>query len=254
MKLIISLRLFAVPFLAMLATSSAANAQFLVVNGASFQRDVAVAPGSWVTAFGTFAGLTAAQAATLPIPKTLSGVTINVDGVDAAVHYVSATQINFLIPNATTAGLKPVRITFPGGVQNANVTVTSSAPGVFLKDANTLQGAIINQDLTQNSSVNPARPRQSISIYCAGQGATNPAVADGAAAPRDPLARSVVTPRVQLEGVPVEVQYSGLAPDFVGLWQINVIVPENSLVSGRVRVRVVANDIESQAIVYVSGQ
>jgi uncharacterized protein (TIGR03437 family) len=240
--------------LALAAIAAPIHAQFTVVNGASFQRDVAVAPGSWVTAWGTFAGLTAAQAPALPIPKTLSGVTINVDGVDAPVHYVSATQINFLIPAATTAGMKPVRITWPGGVQNANVMVTSSAPGVFLKDTNTLQGAILNQDVTQNSSVNPAAPRSTISIFCTGQGAVNPAVADGAAAPRDPLARSVVTPRVQLEGVQAEVQYSGLAPDFVGLWQINVIVPQNSLVSGRVRVRVIANDIESQAFVYISGQ
>jgi uncharacterized protein (TIGR03437 family) len=229
-------------------------AQFSVVNGASFQGNVAVAPGSWVTAFGTFAGLTPAQAATLPIPKTLAGVTVSVDGVDAPVYYVSAGQINFLIPAATTTGMKPVRISWSGGMQNANVMITSTAPGVFLKDSATLQGAILNQDVTQNSSINPARPGSTVSIYCTGQGAVNPTVADGAAAPRDPLSRSVVTPMVQMEGVPATLQFSGLAPDLVGVWQINAVVPTNSLVSGRVRVRVIANDIESQAIVYVSGQ
>ena len=82
------------------------NAQVTVVNGASFRADRPVTQGSWASAFGAFPGVSDTFASTYPIPKILGGVTVTVGGIAAPVYFVSASQINFLIPYQTTSGLR----------------------------------------------------------------------------------------------------------------------------------------------------
>ncbi len=99
---------------------------------------------------------------------------------------------------------------------------------------------MLNQDNSVNSATNPAARGSVIQIFCTGQGAVNNAPADGAAAGTSPLSETPQTPRVAigtcfvddcgplLGGDPTNgqwVTYSGLAPDYAGLWQINVYVP-----------------------------
>jgi len=47
-------------------------------------------------------------------------------------------------------------------------------------------------------------------------------------APSDPLAGAVISPTVTLGGVALDVQYAGLAPGSVGLYQINATVPKST--------------------------
>ena len=110
------------------------NAQVTVLNGASFRTDQPVAAGSWATAFGAFTGVANAQATAVPLPKTLGGVTVTVDGMEAPLYFVSATQMNFLIPGAATAGLKDVQIRTAGATVNGKVRVVTTGPGLFTKD------------------------------------------------------------------------------------------------------------------------
>jgi PAS domain S-box-containing protein len=76
-----------------------------------------------------------------------------------------------------------------------------------------------------NTSSKPATAGDALVIYCAGLGAVNPAVPDGTAAPSSPLANTVNPVTVTVGGQSAQVFYSGLAPGFVGLYQVNVIVP-----------------------------
>jgi uncharacterized protein (TIGR03437 family) len=93
------------------------------------------------------------------------------------------------------------------------------------------QAAALNQDNSLNrnpQSIVGARPATRgsvIQIFATGAGATNPPVAAGEAAPASPLALTVVQPTVTIGGKAAQVQFSGLAPGFVGLWQINAVVP-----------------------------
>ena len=63
-------------------------------------------------------------------------------------------------------------------------------------------------------------------IYCAGLGAVNPLVEAGQPAPRSPLAQTVNPVALTIGGREARLLFTGLAPDFAGLYQINAVVPE----------------------------
>lgn len=233
---------------------AAANAQIMVLNGASLRTDQPVAPGSWVAAKGAFANVATDLAPNYPIPTALNGVTVTVDGVDAPVYYVSSTQINFLIPYKTTPGLRQIQVKTSSGTITGSVRVISAAPGLFTKDQqDPPKGAIRNQDGSENTASNPARRGDVISIYATGPGALKQQVQDGAAAPRDPLVTTVSTPQVYIGGGDAQVQFSGLAPDLAGVWQINAFVPDRPFLSGRVAVLVFMDGVDSNEVtVFVS--
>ena len=220
-----------------------------IVNGASFRAEQPMAPGSWVSAFGTFTNVGNVQNTVIPLPATLGGVSITVNGIAARINFVSATQINFLIPGQATPGLHPVVVTIPSGTLNGTVRVVAAAPGIFKKDAaEPALGAILNQDNSENSQNRPAIRGQAISIYATGQGALSASVPDGAAAPSNPPATSTITPQVFIAGVEVPVEFSGLAPGFAGLWQINVRLPNLPFLSGRLPVLVYMNGVDSNEV------
>lgn len=227
------------------------QAQVAVLNGASFRTDQPVTSGSWATAFGTFTDVTTATATEYPLPKSLGGVSVTVGGLEAPVYYVSATQINFLVPYQTAPGQQEIQVRTTTGPVTGNFRVISAAPGIFVKDVSGAQppkGAILNQDGTENTQASPVQRGQAISIYATGPGVLRTSVGDGTKAPSDPLVWTVSTPDVYIGGIPATVQYSGLAPDFAGLWQINAIVPSESFVTGKVPVQLFMDGVDSNEV------
>jgi uncharacterized protein (TIGR03437 family) len=77
------------------------------------------------------------------------------------------------------------------------------------------------------SDANPIQAGDELIVYATGLGRTSPAVDTGAAAPSNPLAAAMVQPDVSLDGAPLAVDYAGLTPGGVGVYQINVRVPGN---------------------------
>jgi uncharacterized protein (TIGR03437 family) len=226
------------------------HAQVAVVNNASFRGDQPVSGGSWAAAFGTFTGVSTTTAAAFPLPKTLGGVRVTVDGVEAPLYDVRATQITFLIPAAMQPGARQVQVITSGGSQSASIRVISAAPGLFTKDTQTPpRGAVRNQDgITENTQTSPTRRGDVISIYGTGPGPLSRAVEDGSAPGATPLATTVSAPEVYIGGVLAQVQFSGMNPDAPGLWQINAVVPNLPFVSGRVPVRAFMNGVDSNEV------
>jgi uncharacterized protein (TIGR03437 family) len=74
-------------------------------------------------------------------------------------------------------------------------------------------------------AANPARAGDVLVVYATGLGEVNPPVATGAAAPGLPLSRAVTLVEAKIGGRDAGVQFAGLAPGFVGLYQVNVQVP-----------------------------
>jgi len=237
---------------AFLATCGALTAQVTVLNGASSRVGQPITGGSWATAYGAFANVTSTTATTSPIPKTLGGVTVSVNGVAAPVYFVSPTQINFLVPFAVTPGLRAVEIKTSSATLTSNVRVMSAAPGIFIGTPSTSAlppaGAVLNQDFSVNGQSSTARRGQVVQIFATGPGALSRAIEDGAAAPSNPLALTASTPEVFIAGVPAVVQFSGMAPGFSGLWQINAIVPDRAFITGRVPLQVFMDGVDSNEV------
>jgi uncharacterized protein (TIGR03437 family) len=185
----------------------------VAVNAASFAAGKPVAPGSLVSVFGKFTGASTGQAQSYPLPRKIGETEVLVDGKAAPLFYASAGQINFQLPAGTAPGQYVAEVRVGGQtVTRTTVTVIPSAPGLF---------AAANADGRINSVANPAKRGDTLTIYGTGQGTVTPAVEDGAAA-GGALSSSLVTPLVFLAGKQMPVQFTGLAPGFAGLWQINV--------------------------------
>jgi uncharacterized protein (TIGR03437 family) len=108
------------------------------------------------------------------------------------------------------------------------VTVAAAAPAIFTTNAQgTGQGAIQDSSFNLVDANNPATPgTTTILIYCTGLGAVSAnQPATGAAASTTALAPTVTMPTVTIGGVTATPSFSGLAPGYVGLYQVNVPVP-----------------------------
>jgi uncharacterized protein (TIGR03437 family) len=244
-------------------------AQFLkaatVVNAATYQASVPVAQGSLATLFG--GGLTpdTVTISSTTWPKTAANRQLVVnDDLQAPIYYIGPKQVNFQVPSNAALGAARIAIrTADTGelVAGGGLLVSAAAPGVFTANqSGSGQAAVLNQDFTVNSSSNPAPAGSIVSIYGTGQGQVSPAVSDGSAAGSSPLSNTVAVPTSSgtacLNNQPSmcvaigsgfgDVKYSGLAPGYIGLWQINVLIPSGA--TGAVPIRVVINGTPSNTV------
>jgi len=202
----------------------------------------AVAPGEFVSIFGTNLASTTQTAQNFPLPTNLGSVQVMVNGVAAPIDYVSATQINFVMPFATPIFSFAQFQVINGSMPSNMVTLytSGSAPGVFSLTSNSGKNfapavgpaAVTHADGSLVTQASPAVAGETLVLYVTGLGAVSPPVADGAAAPSNPLSRAVDTSI----GIDIEdqnfnrytspsISYAGLAPGFAGLYQINFVVP-----------------------------
>lgn len=212
-----------------------------ILNNATFAVNDQLGVGAIAAAFGEFMSEGLHYAAGAPLPTTLGGVRVLVNGTAAPLYFVSPGQINFQLPFETTGGDALVQIERNGAVGNrVSVNVVAQA-GRILVWPGLRYGIIVNADGTLPLPTNvtlgtyvskPVRPGDTLVIYAIGFGQTTPPVQTGAASPTSPLAQlNGVIVRFGVPGlfdssIPVQASFAGLTPGFVGLYQINVQVPQ----------------------------
>ncbi len=204
------------------------------VNGAN-QQNRNLAPGMIASTYaqgGTFADSTVV-ASTANLPTELADTQLLVNDRPAPLFFVSPGQINYQVPWGTPPGTNAditVVKRSTGQVLASSLTpVTQVSPGFFTATANGRgQISALNQDNTVNSITNPIARGQIIQLYGTGLGLVSNQPADGQPSPGGPLAEGE-KPDVVINGRSVaasDVQFSGLGPGFVGLWQLNVKIPD----------------------------
>lgn len=192
-----------------------------IVNAASFAPRIS--PGALATVFGSNFALANAGAQT-PLPTSLESVSVTVNGQLAPVLFVTPTQVNFQVPWETALGSATVTVAVNGGASNvATVNVLGAAPGLFSSSSG--QAIVQNSDYSLNQPGNPAKVGSTIIAYLSGSGTVSPAVADGATAPTNTLVYLNSGSSATIGSATAQVAFAGLAPGFVGLVQVNIVVP-----------------------------
>ena len=228
-----------------------------VVNAASFQSG-AVAPGEIITIFGSGIGPapgTPWQFANGVALTALAQTQVLFDGTPAPLIYVSATQINAIVPyEVAGSSTASAQVSYQGTTTNSvSLNVAATAPALFTADGSGSHGgAILNQDNTLNSAANPAAAGSVVQIFATGEGVTKPASMDGKLQSGSTLPGPVVAVSVTIGGKPATVVYAGTAPGGVaGFLQVNAVVP-SGLPSGSVPIVLTIGNASSQAGVTVA--
>ena len=190
----------------------------------------ALAPGMIVEVYGS--GLATAKGNTsgLPLPTSFQGSSLIVGPYQAPLYYVSSGQVNVQFDAELTPNQQYPVIAILNGALSVPV-MTDISPIQLGVDANP-DGLVIAQHgvgsayITESS---PAKQGEVVVIYLSGMGATNPAVKSGSPAPGSPpYAEVTAAPTVTLDGQAASVQFAGLVPGLVGLYQVNFQVPINA--------------------------
>ena len=199
-----------------------------VTNAAGYQPQIS--PGALASVFGTGLSNATYQSAA-PYPASLGasslggdGVSVKVNGQAAPVFFVSPTQINFQVPWGTAIGTASVTVSVAGGESNAvSVPVVSAGPGLFMAGSSAIaQNAA---DYSLNGPSHPATAGSTIVAYLTGSGPVSPTATDGEAAPLTTLLYATASHSAVIGSTAATVSFAGLAPGWVGLVQVNLVVP-----------------------------
>ena len=247
-----------------------------IVNGASFGGDPPAAPGAIVSIFGDNFISQLVGSAGNPLPTEVQGVSVTFNGIKAPLFFVAPGQINAQVPYEVTGSTANVQVTTPAGTSNTEpVNLAPASPAIFTANASGVgQGVIVFANtvtivgpIKSGTDWRPAKTGDTITIYANGLGAVTPPINDGWNSCDQSICKpdfsnltlrnTTVRPVVKIGNVTVPdnlVLFSGLAPAFAGLYQLNVTIPDGITPSGQVPVVIQMGSTSSPADVSIAMQ
>ncbi len=208
-----------------------------VVDAASQQGGRGFAPGSYISIYGRGLSDTLRAFTTPYLPLSIAGVSVSFDvpsqnvSYPGRLHFVSDTQINVQIP-WELAGVPSAQVKVSIGDYSSslvNVPIAAASPSLFeyTDSSGRLFAAAVGGPGVIGSG-NTAKRGQVVSLYANGLGAVENQPASGEAASLTTLSPARSLPTVTVGGRPAQVSFAGLAPGYVGLYQINVTIPADA--------------------------
>lgn len=189
-------------------------------------------------------------------PTSLDGVSVTVNNKPAFIYYVSPGQININVPEDTATGPVDIRVQTSGGVSNT-VTVTRSrlSPTLLTVPSFKIGGKQYVVALTPNFASYIGRPNMipgvafvapkpgdTVSIYALGLGPTNPATQAGVIAAQH---SQVTLPlQVKIGDVEATVSFKGLLQGSIGLYQLNVVIP--NMAAGDQKIELTVDSVKNE--------
>ena len=247
------------------------------VNNASFAPGTTpLAPGSIAAIFGTdlddgSMNVSSCFGSDGKLSASLGGASVTFSGVSSPAPIFSAfpQQLNVEIPQELAAAASAtVQVTVNGQTSAPQTVLLGSfSPGIFtIPPGGTGQGAILIANSSpptfaapagsiSGAAARPANIGEIISIFCTGLGSVMNPPATGGPAPSNPPSSTVTVPQVTIGGIPAMVSFSGLAPTFVGLYQVNAQVPGGAPSGSAVPLALSINGVPSNTVtVAIAGQ
>ena len=204
-----------------------------IVNAGSFAAGMV--PGGLVTMFGKnlspVAGIESPGGVT-----SYKGITVSVQGRRVPLLGIANVngqeQISFQVPfDLGAPAVARVEVNNNGSTGSLdNVQLLRAQPGIFEYTAGTSgkYAAVLRADYSLVGPGNPASQGEAVMVFLTGMGVTLPSLQTGQVGPTAPPAVTFLQPSVQIGGSAAKVLFSGYAPGFLGLYQINFAVPNGS--------------------------
>lgn len=194
-----------------------------------------LSPGSMASLFGTNLASAKSPATGTPLPFTLGGTSLTISNAAAPFYFVSSLQLNFQVPwlAISKPAQVPLRITQGSGYTTITVTLVPFAPALFTTNGQgSGQAAAIISGTTSIAAPagafpgsRPAKKGEFVLLYCTGLGNVKNPPAAGAVSPGNPPSNTSAAATLAAGGVPAAVSFAGLAPGYVGLYQVNFQIP-----------------------------
>jgi len=216
-----------------------------VVSAGAFGAFSSIAPGTWIEIYGANLSSSSRQWAGSDFtgtaaPTSLDGVKVTIGGQPAYVDFISPGQVNAQVPSNVTSGQKQMTVTNGTLTSTSyNIVVNDVQPGLLAPpNFNIGSKQYVVAQHSDNSFVLPpgaisglttrqAKPGETVVIYGIGFGPAKDT--SNAVIPAGQIVTAANqltgTLQMQVNGVTASLGYFGLAPNFVGLYQFNVVVP-----------------------------
>jgi uncharacterized protein (TIGR03437 family) len=216
-----------------------------VISASSFGGFPFAAAGSYIEIYGS--NLAAGSRGWLGAdfndgraPTTLEGVSVTVDGKPAFINYVSPGQVNVQVPEGVpSGGAVPVVVSYGGrSTTAAMLEIKEAAAGLlapatfkvndkqYVAAVHQGSGTFVSNGSIPNLPAAPAEPGETLTFYGIGFGPVTPGAVAGYIA--EGTTNVALPVQFQFGDVAAQVLYAGLAPDLVGVYQFNVVVPADA--------------------------
>jgi uncharacterized protein (TIGR03437 family) len=220
---------------------------------------VAVAPNSLASMYGTNLAPGTAQATMQPLPLTLGQISLTVtdsSGVQrsAPLIYVSAGQINFMVPDGSAAGSANFAVLNGSTTVTAAGVIQSVAPTLF--SANSTGTGVAAATAIRTQAAKPELQSPLPVFLCTSSGCVSVPIALGVDTPvfltlygtgiRNRSAQANVV--VKINNMSLPAMYAGPTPNFAGLDQVNVSLTLDLRGSGETNVVVIVDGQVSNAV------
>ena len=212
-----------------------------VITASGFGGFTSIAPGAFIEIYGSnlaadslnwsnaFNGVNA--------PTSLAGTTVTIGGQAAFIAYASPGQVNALVPSNVGTGQQQITVTTAIGTSNSyTVTVNPTAAGMLAPAYLNIGGVqyvgalfpdyqtfVAPPGAISGYASRRAKPGDVIVIYGIGFGPVTPNIPAGQIVPGN---TALTLPfQIFFGSAQATLQYAGLAPSLVGVYQFNVVVP-----------------------------
>jgi uncharacterized protein (TIGR03437 family) len=213
-----------------------------VVTASAFGGFGSIAPGTWIEIYGSSLAAdsrpwTSADFNGVNAPTSLDGTTVSIGGQAAFISYISPGQVNALVPSNVSTGEQQITVTAATGTSNSYPVIVNPTAAGMLAPANfniggmqylaalfpDYQTFVAPPGAIPGVTSQRAKPGDVIIIFGAGFGPVTPNIPAGQIA----QGNSTLTLPLQINfgSTLATLQYSGLAPNLVGVYQFNVVVP-----------------------------
>jgi uncharacterized protein (TIGR03437 family) len=216
-----------------------------VVSASAFGEFTSVAPGSWIEIYGSnlasdTRGWAGSDFSGVNAPTSLDGTSVYIGGQAAFVDYISPGQVNAQVPSSVATGVQQITVETASGTSAPfNITVNAVQPGLDAPASFNVNGiqyavALFPDNVTYvlptgaipGVASRPAQPGDTVMLYGVGFGPVTPDIPAGQIVQESNMVSDSL--KISVGGMAASLSYSGLAPNLIGLYQFNVVIPNVS--------------------------